>query len=263
MKFLKTKNISKFSISDRTFLTNTYGRIITNSTNSLQLPVGSTAQRPAATATFEGQIRYNSETDQLEAYQASQWRNLQFREPSQVTYQTFGPGNDVEILFGVLNPAPPPTVENGLPWSGRNLIVLAENVFQIYETNYLIKQNPCNITGTIISFDSATRTIVSSNTAVINWVTEGFHAGQTITISGSGSNDGEYLVDTVTSTTITLDATEVLGNEAEGASVTVVGKSTLTNLPYPAGYYVQFNSPVPSAGLSGPISVTVIHGFDK
>lgn len=263
MKFLKTKNISKFSISDRTFLTNTYGRIITNSTNSLQLPVGATAQRPATASTFEGQIRYNSETDQLEAYQASQWRNIQFREPSQVTYQTFGPGNDVEILFGPLNPAPPPTVENGLPWSGRNLIVLVENVFQIFQTNYLIKQNPCNITGNIISFNSLAKTIVSSNTSVINWVSEGFHAGQVIDITGSGSNDGTYLVDTVTSSTITLDLGPLV-DETVGANVTVVGKSSLlSDVPYPAGYYVKFNSPVPSAGLSGPISVTIIHGFDK
>lgn len=263
MKFLKTKNISKFSISDRTFLTNTYGRIITNSTNSLQLPVGATAQRPATSSTFEGQIRYNSETDQLEAYQASQWRNIQFREPSQITYQTIGPGNDVEILFGPLDPAPPATVENGLPWSGRNLIVLVENVFQIFQTNYTILQNPCNILAVNVAFDATARTITSSNVSITNFVTAGFHADQTISITGSGANNGVFAIDSVTSTVITLKPSGTMNDEPEGNTVTIVGFSSLTSTPYAFGYYVKFNSPVPSAGLSGPISVTIIHGFDK
>ncbi len=46
MKFLKTKNISKFSVSDKAFIYNPYGRITTNSKNSLQIPAGTTAQRP-------------------------------------------------------------------------------------------------------------------------------------------------------------------------------------------------------------------------
>jgi hypothetical protein len=262
MKYLKTKNISKFSISDKTFIANPYGRITTNSKNSLQIPAGSTAQRPQPSLATNGMMRLNTTTGRFEMYQANDWRDVKFKSPSQVTYQSYGPGNNIEILFGILNPAPPATIEDGLPWTGAQLMVYAENVFQLFGTNFSVVQNPCNVTGTIISFTSGTKTITSSNTSIINFLTQGFHTGQTIVITGSGSNDGIYTVATVTSSTIVIN--ETLADEAAGASVTIVGRSTLTNLPYPAGYYIKFNSPVPSTGGGGnPIYVTVITGFDS
>lgn len=268
MKFLKTKNISKFSISDRTLIVNPYGRIDTNSTNSLQLPVGNDAQRPQPSLAYEGQMRMNTEVlgpglAEFEVFQAGEWRSVKFKVPSQVTYSALGNGNDVETLFGPLTPTPPATIENGAPWSGAQLMVYVENVFQLFNTNYTVTQNPCNITNNSISFTALTTTITSEG--AINFVERGYHPGQTIVITGSGSNDGTYTIasanGSVTATTIVLN--EPIVDEAVGAAITVVGRSDLTNLPYPAGFYLNFKEAVPSVGIYGTITVTVITGFDK
>lgn len=262
MKFLKTKNISKFSITDKAFIVNPYGRITTNSHNSLQIPVGTTAERPQASLATNGMMRLNSETGRFEMFQADAWRDVKFKSPSQVTYQQYGPGDDTEILFGPLDPAPPATIEDGLPWTGAQLMVYAENVFQLFDSNFSVLQNPCNVEGTIIGFDELANTITSSNTSVIDFVDRGFHDGQTIVITGSSSNDGSYTVSNVTASAITV--VELLTSEVEGSTVSIVGKSTLNNLPYQSGYYIRFFSPVPATGGGGnPIYVTVISGFDS
>jgi len=53
------------------------------------------------------------------------------------------------------------------------------------------------------------------------FIRAGFKAGDTITIQGSTSNDGEYTIDSVVAGTITLDAGDSLTVEAAGSSVTI------------------------------------------
>ena len=262
MKFLKTKNVSKFSITDKAFITNPYGRITTNSHNSLQIPAGTTAERPQASLASNGMMRLNTETGRFEMYQANAWRDVKFKSPSQVTYQQYGPGDDTETLFGPLDPAPPATIEDGLPWTGAQLMVYAENVFQLFDTNFAVLQNPCNIAGTILGFDEITNSITSSDTLTIDFLERGFHVGQDIVVTGSNFNDGTYTVSNVTASV--LSVTGIMTAEAAGSLISVVGKSTLNNLPYTAGYYIRFFSPVPATGGGGnPIYVTVISGFDS
>ena len=270
MKFLKTKNISKFSISDRTFIVNPYGRITTNSTNSLQIPVGADEEKPQTSLLREGMMRMNTGalgvnegTAQFEVYQAGDWRPVKFKVPSQITYSTPIAGNDLETIF-YIDPQPPLTIEDGLPWTGKQLMVYVENVFQLDNQNFVVIENPCNVQGSDISIDFATKTISSVG---INFVTSGFHAGQSITLSGTagGSNNGVFTISTtpgsVTSTTIVVD--EVINTESAGSTITIVGKSTITNAVYPAGKYIRFFTPVPSVGAEGTIYVTIISGFDK
>ena len=266
MKFLKTKNISKFSISDRTFIVNPYGRITTNSTNSLQIPVGTDEEKPQTSLSREGMMRMNTGslgvnlgTAQFEIYQAGAWRPVKFKVPSQVTYSTPIAANDIETLF-YIDPQPPLTIEDGNPWTGAQLMVYVENVFQLYNQNFVVVENPCNEQGNTISIDFATKTISSTG---INFVTSGFHTGQTITLSGTagGTNDGVYTIDSVTSSTIVVN--EVINNESAGATITIVGKSSITNAVYPIGKYIRFFDPVPSVGVYGTIYVTIISGFDK
>ena len=266
MKFLKTKNISKFSISDRTFIVNPYGRITTNSTNSLQIPVGTEAEKPQTSLSREGMMRMNTGalgvnvgTAQFEIYQAGAWRPVKFKVPSQVTYSTPVTANDIETLF-YIDPQPPATIEDGNAWTGAQLMVYVENVFQLYNQNFVVVENPCNVQGTTISIVSATKTISSAS---INFATNGFHAGQTITLSGTagGTNNGNFTIASVTSSTIVVN--EVINNETAGATITIIGKSSITNAVYPAGKYIRFFDPVPSVGVYGTISVTIISGFDK
>lgn len=265
MKFLKTKNISKFSISDRTFIVNPYGRITTNSTNSLQIPVGTNEEKPQTSLSREGMMRMNTGalgvnvgTAQFEIYQAGAWRPVKFKVPSQVTYSTPVTANDIETLF-YIDPQPPLTIEDGNAWTGAQLMVYVENVFQLYNQNFVVVENPCNVQGNNISIVFATKTISSTG---INFVTSGFHTGQTITLSGSAaSNNGTYTVASVTTSTIVVN--EVINNESVGATITIVGKSSITNAVYPVGKYIRFFDPVPSVGVYGTIAVTIISGFDK
>ena len=55
----------------------------------------------------------------------------------------------------------------------------------------------------------------------------GFQPGDSITVSGSASNDGTYVIDTVTAGTITLLAKEDLVTEAAGAVVKLVASKTV------------------------------------
>lgn len=133
MKYLKTKNISKFSIKDNTLIANPYGRITIDSTNSLLLPKGTTAQRPdiLTIPNLVGSIRYNLTSHQIEAYIGSpgneSWETVAAPGLTSITKQTLGPGDDVETIFGPLTVIPP--TEN-------TILVFVENVFQISDTNF-------------------------------------------------------------------------------------------------------------------------------
>lgn len=233
--------------------------IVMDTTNNLLMPTGTTAERPVSP--INGMIRYNTTTTQVEVYQggvgpsSGNWRSLRFKESTAITQQTLGPGDDVQRHFGPLNPAPPTTTESGASYGAQNLLVYIDTVPQIPNTNFVLIQNPCVAIGNILSFDSVTKRITSSNTSVINFVTQSFHADQTITISGSGFNDGTYTIVSVAASYI--EVLEALTTETEGATVTITAG-------YASGWYVKFNASVPASGdLGQPLYITVLHGFDK
>jgi len=217
-------------------------------------------------------MRYNSTTNEIEVYQGvggrAAWRSLRYKESTQIVQQDLGTGDDEEYIFGPLNPTPPTSdlVDDKSSWGGQNLLVFVENVMQLHTTNYVIIQNPCRVTGTIISFAAGTKKITSSNTAIINWVSRGYRIGQSITVSGTAINNGTYTITNVTASDITVS--QSLANEAGGASMTILGLSSSTSgqshsgSAYPVGYYIQFEGPVP-LGTVDPKHVTVLHGFDR
>lgn len=149
MKYLKTKNISKFSINDRSLISypssNGPGnRVVMNAKGGLMLPKGSTAQRPQLTSVRQptdanGTIRYNTSTNQIEAYVGNTWVILASPVASAITKQTLGPGDGVETVFGPLNSTP--AYITAYSASPDNILVLVENVFQISTTNYSVVQS--------------------------------------------------------------------------------------------------------------------------
>jgi hypothetical protein len=185
MKYLKTKNISKFSIKDNTYIQNTYGRITIDSDNSIRLPKGTTDQRPntSTISNLSGAIRYNTTTSSIEAYigfsGSESWEVVKAPAVTAISRSNLGPGDAVERFFGPLNS----TFTGTFTASGDNIIVLVENVFQIWVTNFNIVLNP------------------------------------------TGTPDAAFY---------------------EGAST------------YPAGYYLEFNDPVPLGKF-----VTVYYGFSN
>ena len=172
MKFLKQKNISKFSISDQTLFTNQYGRAVMGLSGGLRLPQGTTAQRPQTTNNVRypgsstdyanGTIRYNTSISSvtndvigLEALIKGVWEVVRAPSASTIRKQTITGADGVNDIFGPLDeePAGPsggPTA-NGADY---NIIVLVENVIQISDTNYEILYNYLSSGNAYIQFTS-------------------------------------------------------------------------------------------------------------
>jgi hypothetical protein len=148
MKFLKQKNISKYSITDQTLFTNHYGRAVMGLSGGLRLPQGTTAQRPQTSGVrypgdssefADGTIRYNIDTNTLEALIAGVWEVVRAPGATTITKQTLGPGDGSAVAFGPLTLTPS---------SADNIIVLVENVMQISTTNYTLTSSNTYITFT-------------------------------------------------------------------------------------------------------------------
>jgi hypothetical protein len=150
MKFLKQKNISKFSISDNTLLANDFGRVVMDVRGGLLLPKGTTAQRPKTTSVRQptnanGMIRYN--TTQvlrdgvlydigLEAFVGGNWEVVRSPGAVSVDKRQLTPMGDA-IEFNFILPSDYQTLP---PASADNILVLVENVFQISSTNFTLVQ---------------------------------------------------------------------------------------------------------------------------
>jgi len=152
MKFLKKLQLAKKNLTDDRIAVDANSLIYFESTNAMKLPIGTTNQQPGQsgntiTSPVNGMVRYNSDTNQLEAYQNSAWRNVRFKEATTITQQSAGTGNGTETKFGPLSP---------VPTAAQNVLVLVENVMQIATTNYTLVQNPGGYAaGYYISFTSA------------------------------------------------------------------------------------------------------------
>lgn len=80
---------------------------------------------------------------------------------------------------------------------------------------------------TDISFDAATKTIT---TVGGNFTTNGFQTGDIIRVTGSVSNDRQFTVGTVGTTTMTVDSTNILTDEAAGAGINIADATRGSNL---------------------------------
>jgi hypothetical protein len=152
MKYLKTKNISKFSIADRSFIVEQpSGKITTNSRDSIKIPTGALERRPIVPD--QGMIRFTTDDTGnhedvntanyfptrpigIEAYFDGEWRPVRLQGPATITKTLLGTGNwdainqpneDLSRFFP--SSGEPLAI---IPNSGDSVIVLVENVFQIH-----------------------------------------------------------------------------------------------------------------------------------
>ncbi len=95
-----------------------------------------------------------------------------------------------------------------------------------------------------ISFNSSQQKILDSNAA---FITSGFHVGDTVTVDGSTSNDGSYLVTAVTAEALTVSG--ALLDESAGAQITLYNQSP-RYVPLPSDYmknlYKCYNNSISS-----------------
>jgi len=138
MRFLRQQSTQNRGIfGNKDIRKNIYGLVTIDSTDKMQIPKGTAAQN--ITASVDGQIRYNTDTDVFENRQAGQWAPVRRFEPANVVQQAMGNGDDVETKFGPLVNG---DTYNPIPKAAENIIVLIENVFQLATTNYELEQNP-------------------------------------------------------------------------------------------------------------------------
>lgn len=145
MRLIKAQSTNLRSITGQGVKYDTDTQVIADSERALLLPKGADATRPGeagiSTASNNGQIRYNTTSNEIEAYQNGAWRKLRFKEPNQnpgIVLQTFGPGDGTETVFGLLASG---DADNPIPAAAQNVLVLVENVLQIPTTNYTLEQS--------------------------------------------------------------------------------------------------------------------------
>lgn len=164
MRFLKTLTLNRRAIYD--------SRVALTTSDDLTLADSRTVILPKSSSSVSsptvGQMRYNTSTDQVEVYQGvgggATWRALRFKEATQIDRENYT-GDGASTVFGPLTYQPPSVVESGATWTGNNLLVIVGNVFQVENTNYLIRlgsalgapyDTPPNDTKYYIQFTSAT-----------------------------------------------------------------------------------------------------------
>ena len=263
MRYLKRQSTNRRLLRGKGVIYDQYENIEIQSTGALLMPKGTTAQRPTAVV---GQLRYNTQTKSFEAYEDLQnggatWKEFRLAEPVAITQQNLGNGDDTEVHFGILN-----SNYTGylVPSTAQSILVMVENVLQIPGTNYTLTQNPGDVASNIISAvgnynATGVGAFVSGNAGIVDWLSKGYHVGQSIVVTGTQTNNGTYSVTAVTATHLSVN--QLLNTEAnsgQGNTFSIDGKSSITGVSYPAGTYITFGTAVPTGK-----PVTVLHNFDK
>ena len=273
MRFLKTLTLNRRAIYDDRLAINTASEIVMNTPTNLLVPKGNNAALP--TSPVDGMIRYNNETGQFQGRQAGAWRDFRFKEPTIITQQDLGAGNEEEIYFGPLNPSPVSYVSTPSSWDttqmAKNMIVLVENVVQLsgLNNNYIVVQNPSigaevyspvtsvsALTGaTTLYFNSALSATGASGDATTVTLTFSlrpaapFSVGSTILVSEFVplAYNGTYVV-------TACDTTSVSFASATVDTMTFAGEITSADAVYPS---VNFNSAIVTGSASLDTGTTI------
>lgn len=253
MRFLKTLTLNRRAIYDSRVALNTDNTFTVADSTAMVLPTSSSS---LSTVQTEGMIRYNSSTHEVEVYQGSTatWRTLRFKEATKIVQQSLGDIDGYSYFYGPLNSVYDPTnISSNVPGSGgqsagqfggQNILVLIENVFQIYNTNYVITANPTAGLTTTADSNAGSTTLTFASTETIP-------TGSTVT--------GSPYLPANTIATVTDEFTVTLNNPVTGGNILTGHAITFTA---PTGYYLNFTSDPDYLSMIGK-PITVLLGFDK
>jgi hypothetical protein len=247
MRFLKRQTINRRQLRSTTVYSDSAdANVYINPRNSgsIVLPSGTDAQIPGSPV--NGMMRYNVDHDEVQVYQAGTWRSLRFKESTGITQQSLGNIDGYSYFYGPLNSVYDPTnIASGQTLGGQNVLVFIENVFQIFNTNYVITQNPTAGVNLSAQANNGDTTITVTSTATIP-------SGSVVTYGGPyiQSNTVATVVD---GTTLSLSHAISGGNIPNGTALTFTA---------PVGYYVNFTSDPNYASMIGK-PITVLLGFDQ
>jgi hypothetical protein len=151
MRFLKTLTLNRRAIYDSRVVLNTDNTFTVADSTAMVVPK---SESSLTTVQTNGMIRYNTSTDQFEGRQNNVWREFRFKEPTGLTVQYLGVGDDIEVDFGPLTPDPftyYTTIESGTTWNAaqmaQNLLVINETVWQIGGYDFTVVQKPTGPAG--------------------------------------------------------------------------------------------------------------------
>lgn len=270
MRFLRRQTLNRRVPNDNRLYINTTGGIVMGTTSSLQLPSGTgdsaygdgTAQNQRPVNKHFGMMRANETTGDIEVYQGGTWRALRYKESTGITQQTLGFGDNNTTYFGPLNPAPPVTSQTGSSWGGQNLLVVVENVLQIFNSNYTVVQNP-TVPGETYTPKTAGLTSVGSTIINLDPTLIGYIVYPSVSINGAAVTGTNIQASTVISsytvnaagqlTQIVLSKATVTSTIAAGTAIAITDATNTES-----GWYLNFSSPVPYGK-----AVVVLHGFDR
>jgi hypothetical protein len=146
MRFLKTLTLNRRAIYDSRVVLNTDNTFTVADSTAMIVPKSESSLTAVQT---NGMIRYNTDTNQFEGRQNNVWREFRFKEPTGLTVQYLGVGDDIETDFGPLTPDPYTyytTIESGTTWNAaqmaQNLLVINETVWQIGGYDFTVIQKP-------------------------------------------------------------------------------------------------------------------------
>lgn len=230
MKYYKRLPLNRKDPMSKTFAVETDGRIVTNTTNSLEIPAGTAAQRPSSP--INGQIRYNtsigSSGGELEAYVDSSWQIIKTNRQQNITLQEFDNGDYADTLFG-------PLAYNIDVTKPQNIMVFVENVPQIANANYILQYSA---PGNQITTSTTITQVTPANTTTLHVASVAdFNAGQVIT--GPGIEN----VSTVVSSSVT-DLTIQISLPTSSS----IGTGTVITSTIGTGTWIRFTNnslPVP------------------
>lgn len=194
MRYLRKQTINHRSPYDQRLQVDINDNILMSSPAAVQIPAGGTSLRPitgnrygASSSDLSGMMRYNTDTNQLEGYQAGVWRSFRFKESGQITQQNLGAGDSFTVFFGPLSSAYDPVhiSSDVTNFGGQNILVIVENIIQVFTTNYTVVQNPSVIPGEVYVSIGSTEITSSSSTIYFNTslpVTTASGNGTTVTL---------------------------------------------------------------------------------
>lgn len=234
MKFYKRVSADPNNVRSNKLAVEEDGRAIIDTTASLRLPRGTTAQLPTDTTT--GQVRHNSNLEDLETIVRTTWERIRTVRPATITVQNLGSGNYFSNIFGPLNASYQPSYDE----SAANVMVYVDNVFQIPGTNYDLTTDPSPVT--------ATTTGSSSASSVTLYLDSVFNVQPGAIVTGTNAIvAGTTVIGTYVGTKNIQISAGLTGNIATGTVLTFI---------YNTGTYLQFSGAVPAK------PVVAILGYD-
>ena len=136
MRLIKAQTTNNRTIYGKGIRYDIDEQVIIDSDNAVLISKGTDLQKPGTPV--NGHVRYNTTNNEFEFYSNNSWRVVRYKEPTTITKQTLGFGDDTETVFGPLDSG---DTDYPVPISADNLLVLIENVLQISTTNYTLEQS--------------------------------------------------------------------------------------------------------------------------